>query len=90
MTSKHEYLANMDKIRAMIEAMPDDVTICSISRYYTNGKSKMTIQILQHPDIQGEKREVYDDGAAWYVVPGEIQIGYIVHEEMEADHDPDT
>ena len=90
MTTKHEYLANLDGIKAMIEAMPDDVTICSIYRYSYNGKSKMTIQILHHQDIQGKKREVYEDGAAWYVVPGEIEIGYIVHEETEADHDPDT
>lgn len=65
MTSKEYYLINMEPIEATLEALPDNIIICSISKDYI--AEAMEILVLFNPAVRWERRHQYDDGR-WYCV----------------------
>lgn len=74
MGNKALFLSNLDAVKRTIEALPDDVRVCSINEFYVG---KIEVIILRHPDITGEPVEVYDDGGVWFEKQYDVPVGWI-------------
>ena len=80
---KDKLLSALPDIKATIEALPDDVTICSIT-----GFDGLLLQVMDHPALRVDSAEERDYGSKWCVMHGKVNVGFIRYPEATED-EPD-
>lgn len=75
MRSKQILQKHFDALRDTIDNLPEDVSICSITYH---GVNDLMVQILEHPEITGERIRKNGPGEYWCEKKnGSIIVGWI-------------